>query len=40
MLRHLGHIRVWIDQLFINQEDLGERGEQVRSMAEIYSRAS
>ena len=40
MLRHLGHVTVWIDQLSINQEDLGERGEQVRSMAKIYSRAS
>ncbi|KAK0613717.1 heterokaryon incompatibility, partial [Immersiella caudata] len=40
MLRHLGHLTVWIDQLSINQEDLGERGEQVRSMAQIYSRAS
>jgi len=39
-LRHLGYLTVWIDQLSINQEDLEERGEQVRSMAQIYSRAS
>ncbi|KOC10748.1 hypothetical protein AFLA70_197g002161 [Aspergillus flavus AF70] len=31
---------IWVDALCINQEDLNEKGEQVRRMAEIYSKAS
>ena len=39
-LRHLGYLTVWIDQLSINQDDLEERGDQVRRMAQIFSQAS
>ncbi|KAL2802430.1 heterokaryon incompatibility protein-domain-containing protein [Aspergillus granulosus] len=31
---------IWIDAICINQKDLVEQGQQVRYMAEIYSRAS
>ncbi len=31
---------IWIDAICINQDDKEERGHQVRSMVEIYSRAS
>lgn len=31
--------RIWIDQISINQQDLRERGEQVKLMGSIYSRA-
>ena len=30
---------MWVDALCINQEDFGERGQQVARMAQIYSRA-
>jgi hypothetical protein len=32
-------MRYWVDSLCINQEDEGERNEQVKRMREIYSRA-
>ena len=32
--------RIWADQICINQDDMVERGEQVRFMNEIYKRAS
>jgi hypothetical protein len=42
-LRHLrtqDSIRVlWVDAICVNQSDLGERGEQVQRMAELYRRA-
>ncbi|CZR65729.1 uncharacterized protein PAC_15629 [Phialocephala subalpina] len=34
------HCILWIDAICINQEDLDERSEQVKLMAEIYSSAS
>ncbi|KAH8882409.1 HET-domain-containing protein, partial [Thozetella sp. PMI_491] len=37
--RSLGRI-IWIDAICINQENKGEKGEQILRMAEIYSRAS
>jgi hypothetical protein len=40
-LRHTDRVRLlWIDQLCINQQDLVERGEQVRRMSRIYQNAS
>lgn len=38
-LRSRGYLRVWIDALCINQEDLEERGLQIRNMRQIYSQA-
>ncbi|KAF4438881.1 HET-domain-containing protein [Fusarium austroafricanum] len=39
-LRHSRHARIlWIDALCINQDDTEERGQQVKTMREIYSRA-
>ncbi|RYP20480.1 hypothetical protein DL767_009434 [Monosporascus sp. MG133] len=40
-LRHhlIGRV-IWVDAICINQEDVKERGQQVRSMAEIYYKAS
>jgi hypothetical protein len=42
-LRHLRHIekpmRIWVDAISINQEDLAERGHQVRLMGRIYQDA-
>jgi hypothetical protein len=38
-LRSRGYLRVWIDALCINQEDLEERGLQVCNMWQIYSKA-
>lgn len=31
---------IWVDAICMNQEDKGEKGEQILRMAEIYSRAS
>jgi hypothetical protein len=31
---------IWVDAICINQDDKGEKGEQILRMAEIYSRAS
>jgi hypothetical protein len=31
---------LWVDAICINQNDLKERGDQVRNMGEIYSRTS
>jgi hypothetical protein len=43
----LSHLRdrfidqiIWIDAICINQEDDGEKGQQVQSMAKIYAKAS
>src|SRR3569833_404843 len=33
-------LKIWVDALCINQDDLVERAQQVRMMAQIYSRAS
>lgn len=42
-LRHLphedGHLILWIDAICINQQDVGERAQQVKLMSEIYSSA-
>ncbi|KAK4034481.1 heterokaryon incompatibility protein-domain-containing protein [Parachaetomium inaequale] len=42
-LVHLRHVRkpvwLWIDQICINQEDHAEKGEQVRLMGSIYTKA-
>lgn len=39
-LRHAREpIRLWIDQININQEDLAEKADQVRLMGSIYARA-
>lgn len=39
-LRYADRPRVmWIDAVCVNQQDLDERGEQVKRMADIYSRA-
>lgn len=31
---------IWVDQVCINQDDLGERGQQVRHMNSIYQKAA
>lgn len=38
-LRSRGYLRVWIDALCINQDDVEERGLQIRNMRQIYSQA-
>ena len=39
-LRHLnGTIRIWVDYICINQEDVNERNHQVHMMADIYKSA-
>ena len=39
-LRHLkGPIRIWVDYICINQQDVKERGHQVQLMADIYKTA-
>lgn len=40
-LYHLrnSHTRLWVDAICINQNDLKERGHQVREMSKIYARA-
>ncbi|KAG0650801.1 hypothetical protein D0Z07_2864 [Hyphodiscus hymeniophilus] len=38
-LRSRGYLRVWIDALCINQDDIEERGLQIRNMRQIYSQA-
>ncbi|RYP28112.1 hypothetical protein DL767_007369 [Monosporascus sp. MG133] len=37
--RSIGRV-IWVDAICINQEDKEERGQQVRSMAEIYCKAN
>ncbi|RYP48229.1 hypothetical protein DL768_005836 [Monosporascus sp. mg162] len=37
--RFIGRV-IWVDAICINQEDKEERGQQVRSMAEIYCKAN
>ncbi|KAF1960308.1 hypothetical protein CC80DRAFT_404938 [Byssothecium circinans] len=43
MLRHLRKInkplRLWIDAICINQQDMDEKGKQVASMEDVYARA-
>ncbi|RDW58643.1 hypothetical protein BP6252_13119 [Coleophoma cylindrospora] len=39
-LRHRGVRRIWIDAICINQQDLKERGEQVKLMQLIYQQAT
>jgi hypothetical protein len=39
-LQHAGNCVFWIDAIYINQEDPGERDKQVQMMSKIYAQAS